>query len=157
MKIWVMPCRAIQDIVKSSDKTWSTGGGNGNHFSILASRTPWTVWKAKRQMLEDEPSRSEGVQNTTEEEWRAITNISRKNETAGPKQKWCSVVHVSGGKRKVRYCKQQYCIGTWNFRSVNQGKLHVVKQDMERVNIHILGISELKWWSVVIVRIRFTK
>ena len=46
---------------------------------------------------------------------------------------------------KVRCCKEQYCIGTWNVRSVNQGKLEVVKQEMARVNIHILGISELKW------------
>ena len=46
---------------------------------------------------------------------------------------------------KVRCCKEQYCIGTWNVRSMNQGKLEVVKHEMARVNIHILGISELKW------------
>ena len=46
---------------------------------------------------------------------------------------------------RVRCCKEQYCIGTWNFRSMNQGKLEVVKQEMTRVNINILGISELRW------------
>ena len=51
---------------------------------------------------------------------------------------------VSGGERKVQCCKEQYCIGTWNARSMNQGKLDVVKQEMARVNVHILGISELK-------------
>ena len=52
---------------------------------------------------------------------------------------------VSGGKSKVGYCKEQYCIGTWNVRSMNQGKLDVVKWEMARVNISILRISELKW------------
>ena len=52
---------------------------------------------------------------------------------------------VTGDKSKIRYCKKQYCIGTWNVRSVNQGKLEVVKQEMARVNVDILGISGLKW------------
>ena len=52
---------------------------------------------------------------------------------------------VSGGESKVQSWKEQYCIGTWNVRSMNQGKLDVVKQEMARVNIDILGISELKW------------
>ena len=52
---------------------------------------------------------------------------------------------VSGGESKVRSWKEQYCIGTWNVRSMNQGKLDMVKQDMARVNTDILGISELKW------------
>ena len=52
---------------------------------------------------------------------------------------------VTGGGGKVRSCKEQYCIGTWNVRFTNQGKLEVVKQEMARVNIYILGISELKW------------
>ena len=52
---------------------------------------------------------------------------------------------VTGDRSKVRCCKEQYCIGTWNVRSVNQGKLEVVKQEMARVNVDILGISELKW------------
>ena len=52
---------------------------------------------------------------------------------------------VTGDRSKIRGCKEQYCIGTWNVRSMNQGKLEVVKQEMARVNVDILGISELKW------------
>ena len=51
----------------------------------------------------------------------------------------------TGDRSKVQCCKEQYCIGTWNVRSMNQGKLEVVKQEMARVNINILGISKLKW------------
>ena len=52
---------------------------------------------------------------------------------------------LTGDRSKVRCCKEQYCTGTWNVRSMNQGKLEVVKQEMARVNVDILGISELKW------------
>ena len=52
---------------------------------------------------------------------------------------------VTGDRRKVQCFKEQYCIGTWNVRSMNQGKLEEVKQDMARVNIDILGISKLRW------------
>ena len=62
-----------------------------------------------------------------------------------PKQKQCLVVDVTGDGSKVQCWKQQYCIGTWNVRSTNQGKFEVVKQEMVRVKIDILGISELKW------------
>ena len=62
-----------------------------------------------------------------------------------PKQKQYPVVDMTDERSKVQCCKEQYCIGTWTVRSVNQGKLEVVKQEMARVNIHILGISELKW------------
>ena len=55
------------------------------------------------------------------------------------------VVDVTGDRSKVRCCKEQYCIGTWNVRSMKQGKLEVVKQEMARVNVNILGISKLKW------------
>ena len=55
------------------------------------------------------------------------------------------LLYPTGDRSKVRCYKEQYCIGTWNVRSVNQGKLEVVKQEMARVNIDILGISELKW------------
>ena len=78
----------------------------------------------------------------TVEEWR---NNSRKNEEAESKQKQHPVVDVTGDRSKVRCCKKQYCIGTWNVRSVNQGKLEVFNQEMARVNIDILGISKLKW------------
>ena len=62
-----------------------------------------------------------------------------------PKQKQYPAVDVTGDRSKIRCCKEQYCIGTRNARSMNQGKLEVVKQEMARVNVDILGISELKW------------
>ena len=62
-----------------------------------------------------------------------------------PKRKQPLVVNVSSERRKVQCCKEQYCIGNWNVRSMNQGKLKVVKQEVARVNTNILGISELKW------------
>ena len=61
------------------------------------------------------------------------------------KQKQHPVVNGTGDGSRVRCCKEQYCIGTWNVRAVNQGKLEVVKQEMARVNVNILGISEPKW------------
>ena len=69
----------------------------------------------------------------------------RKNEKMEPKQKQHPVVDVTGDGSKVRSYKEQYCIGTWNVRPMNQGKLAVVKQEIVRVNINILGISKLKW------------
>ena len=58
------------------------------------------------------------------------------------------VEDVSGGKSKVQCCKEQYCIGIWNVKSMNQGKLEVVKQEMTTMNIDVLGISELKWTGI---------
>ena len=89
--------------------------------------------------------KSEGVQYTTGKEQRAITNSSRKNEAIGWNQKRHSVVDVSSDESKVHAVKEQYWIGTWNVRSMNQGKLDVVKQEMARLNTSISGISELKW------------
>ena len=91
----------------------------------------------------DEVLMLEGYQYATGEERRTTTNSSRKNEAARPKQS--SVVDVSGDESKLQCCKVKYCIGTWNVRSMNQGKLDMVKQEMARVNTDILGISELKW------------
>ena len=92
--------------------------------------------------LKDELPRSVGAQYVTGDQWR---NNSRKNKGMEPKQKQHPVVDVTGDGSKVRYWKEQYCIGTWNVRSMNQGKLEVVKQEMARMNVDILGISELKW------------
>ena len=82
------------------------------------------------------------AQYATGDQWR---NNSRKNEGMEPKQKQHPLVDVTGDRSKDRCCKEQYCIGTWNIRSMNQGKLEVVKQEMARVNVDILGISEQKW------------
>ena len=62
-----------------------------------------------------------------------------------PKQKQYPTVDVTGDRSKIRCYKEQYCIGTWNVKSMNQDKLEVVKQEMARVNVDILGISKLKW------------
>ena len=72
-------------------------------------------------------------------------NNSRKSEEMEPKQKQHPVVDVPGDGSKVRCCKEPYRTGTWEIRSMNQGKLEVVQQEMARVNIDILAISELKW------------
>ena len=86
-----MLCRAIQDrqvTVMSSDKTWSTGGGNGKPLQYSCCENPINNMKRKKDMTpEAEPPRLEGVQYATGEEQRAVTNSSRKNEVAGPKQK----------------------------------------------------------------------
>ena len=95
----------------------------------------------KGMTLKDEFPRSVGAQYATGGQWR---NNSRKNEGVELKQKQYPVVDVTGDGRKVQCYKEQYCIGTWNVRSMNQGKLEVVKQEMASVN-NILGISELKW------------
>ena len=83
---------------------------------------------------------SVGVQYATEE---GQSKSSRRNEEAEPKQKWRQVVDMTG-ESKVWCCKEQYFIGTWNVMSMKKGKLEVVKQEMARVNIDILGVSELK-------------
>ena len=93
-------------------------------------------------MLKEEFPRSVGDQYATGDQWR---KNSRKNEGMELKQKQYIVVDVTGDRNKVQCCKEQYCIGTRNVRSMKQGKLEVVTQEMARVNIDILGISELKW------------
>ena len=94
------------------------------------------------RILKEELPRSVGAQYATGDQWR---NNSRKNEGMEPKQKQYPVVDGTGDRSKVQCCKEQYCIGTWNVRSMNQGKLEVVRQEMACVNVDILGISELKW------------
>ena len=102
-----------------------------------------SIKRQKDRTLKDDLPRLVGAQYATGDQWRSN---SRKNEETGPKQKQCPVVDVTGDGSKVQYCcKEQYCIGTWNVRSMNQGKLEAVKQETTRVNIDILGISELKW------------
>ena len=117
--------------------------GMVNDFNILALRTPQIVWKGKKdRTLKDELPRSVGAQNATGDQWR---NNSRRNEGMEPRKKQHPVVNGTRDRSKIWCCKEQCCIGTWNVRSMNQGKLEVVKQEMARVNIDILGISELKW------------
>ena len=141
-----MPRRATQDarlMVENSDKSWSTGDVNGKPLQNSCLENPMNSMKRQKdRTLKDELPRFVGAQYATGDQWR---NKSRKNEEMEPKQKQHPVVDVMGDGSKVRCCKEQYCIGTWNVRSMNQGKLEVVKQEMARVNVDLLGISKLKW------------
>ena len=97
--------------------------------------------RQKYMTPEDEYTRTEGVQCATGEEWRVITDSSRKHKVAGPKWKQHPAAAVSSGESKLQCFKEKYCIGTWNVRSMNQGRLDVVKQEMAKMNISILGIE----------------
>ena len=122
---------------------WSTGEGNGKPLQYSCLENPMNSMKRQNdRILKEELPRSVCAQYATGHQWR---NNSRKNEGMEPKQKQYPVVDVTGNRSKVRCYKEQYCIGTWNVRSMNQGKLEVAKQEMVRVNINMLGISELKW------------
>ena len=145
-----MPGGATQDgrvMVERSDRMRSTGEGNGKPLQYSCLENPMNNMKRQNdRILKEELSRSVGAQYATGDQWK---NTSRKNEGMKPKQKQNPVVDVTGDRSKVRCFKEQYCIGTWNVRSMNQGKLEVVKQEMARVNIDILGISELRWTGMV--------
>ena len=130
-----MPCGATQDgwvMVERSDKTWSTGEGNGKPLQYSCLANPMNSMKRQNdRTLKDKLPRSVGAQYATGKQWR---NNSRKNAGMEPKQKQHLLVDVTGARTKVQCCKEQYCIGIWNVRSTNQGKLEVVKQEMARVN-----------------------
>ena len=121
-------CRATLDgrvMVESSDKTWSPGDGNGRPLQYSCLENPVNSMKrSKDRTLKDELPRSVGAQYATGGQRR---NNSRKNEETEPKQNQHPAVDVTGDGSKVRYCKEQYCTGTWNVRSMNQDKLEVVK------------------------------
>ena len=121
--------------------------GHGGEFwqNVVHWRREWQTtsvflpWEPHEQY---EKAKRYGAQYATGDLWR---NNSRKNEETEPKQKLHPVVDVTGDGSKVWWYKDQYCVGTWHVRSLNQSKLEVVKQEMARVNIDILGIRELKW------------
>ena len=120
---------------------WFTGKGNGKPLQYSCLENPINSMKRQKdRTLKDEVPRSVGAQYATGDQLRSN---SRKNEGMEPKQKQHPVVDVTGDGSKVQCCKEQYCIETWNVRSMNQGKLDMVMQEMPRVNINILGISEL--------------
>ena len=99
--------------------------GKPLQYSCL-EKTMISMKKQKDRTLKDELPRSVGAQYGTGDQWR---NNSRKNEEMEPKRKQYPVVDVTGDGSKVQCYKEQYCIGTWNVRSMNQGKLDVVKQE----------------------------
>ena len=138
MKLWGMPCRVTQD-----------GWGHGGEFwqNMVHWKREWQTTSAflswepheqyeneKRRDMERWKPRLLGAQYTTREERR---NSSWRNEEAESKQKWHPAVDVTGGESKVWWCKEQYCTITWNVRSMNQGTLDMVKQEMARLNINI--------------------
>ena len=113
---------------------WSTREGNGKRLQYSYLENPRNSMKRQKdRTLKDELPRLAGAQCATGDQWR---NNSRKKEETEPKQKQHPLVDVTGDRSKVQCYKEQYCIGT---------KLAVVKQEMARVNIDILGISKLKW------------
>ena len=143
-----MPCRATQDglvMVESSDKMWSTGKENGKPLRYSCLENPMNSMKRRKdRTLKGEFSRSVDAPYATGDEWR---NNSRKNKETEPEQKQHPVVDVTGDGSKVWSCKEQYCIGTWNVRSMNQSKLEVVKQEMTRLNIDILEMGTKMDWN----------
>ena len=142
-----MPCGATQDgrvMVERSDRMWSTGEGNGKPLQYSCLENPMnSIERQNDRILKEELPRSVGAQYANGDQWR---NNCRKNEGMKPKQKQYPVVYVTGDRSKVRCCKEQYCIGTW-IRSMNQGKLEVVKQEMARMNVDILGIRTKMDWN----------
>ena len=124
-------------MMESSDNMWSTGEGNCKPLQYSCLENPMNSMKRQKdRTLEDELPRLVGAQYATGDQWRSN---SRKNEEMEPKQKQHPAVDVTGDRSKVRCCKEQYCIGTLNVRSINQGKLKTVKQEMASVNVDILN------------------
>ena len=105
-----MLCRATQDrqvIVESSDKTWSTGEGNGKPLQYSCLENPMNSMK---RTVRDVLPQSVDAEYATGDQWR---NNFRKNEEMDPNQKQNPVVGVTGDGSKIQCCKKQYCIGTW--------------------------------------------
>ena len=121
-------CGASQDrwvMVERCGRMWSTGERNGKplQYSCLENPMNSRKWQNDR-ILKEELPRSIGAQYATGDQWR---NNSRKNEGMKPKQKQYPAVDVTGDRSKVQCCKEQYCIGIWNVRSMNQGKFSSVQ------------------------------
>ena len=121
---------------------WSTGEGNGkplqyscleNHMNSMKRQNDW--------ILKEELSRSVGAPYATGDRWR---KNSRKNEGIEPKQNQYPVVDVTGDRRKVQCYREQYSIGTWNVRSMNQGKLEVVKHSIKGAKYHF-ALQDRTW------------
>ena len=125
---------------------WSSGEGNGKPLQYFCLVNTMNSMKRQNDRIpKEELPRSLGAQYATGDQGR---NNSRKNEEMEPKWKQHPVADVIGDGSKVQCWKEQYCIGTGKVRSINQGKLEEVKQEMARVNADILGISELKWTAM---------
>ena len=122
---------------------WSTGEGNGKPLQYSCLENPMNSMRRQNdRILKEELPRSVGAQYATGDQWGYN---SRKIEGMEPKQKQYPVGGVTGDRSKIQCCKEKYCTGTWNVRSMNQGKWEVIKQEMTRVSTNILGISKLRW------------
>ena len=118
--------------------------GMANHFSILVLRTPWTVWKGKKIQHWEMSTPGQEVSNILLGKSGGqllISRMKRMSQSGNDAQLWM----LSGREGKVQWNKEQYCLGTWNVRFINQGKLDVVKQEIARLSTDILEIRELKW------------
>ena len=150
---------ALSNSMKLSHAVWGhpkrTGHGGKVWQKLVHWRREWQTtsvflpWERHEQykmqndrILKEELTGSVGAQYATGDQWE---NNSRKNEGMKPKQKQYPAVDMTGNRSKVWCYKEQYCIGTWNVRSMNQGKLEVIKDEMARVKIDVLGSRELKW------------
>ena len=124
-----MPCRASQNgqvVVESSDKPWSNGEGNGKPLKYSYLENAMNSMKRKKDMtLKDELLRSVGTQYASGEERKISSRMKRLSQSENNAELWMWLVIGS----QVRCCKEQYCLGIWNVRSMNQGKLKMVKQD----------------------------
>ena len=123
-----MPCGVTQDgwvMAERSDRMWSTGEGNGKPLQYSCLENPMNSMKRQKdRTLKDELPRSVGAQYASGDQRR---NNSKQNEGMDPKQKQHPVVNGPGNGSRVQCCKEQYCIGTWNVRSMNQGKFSSVQ------------------------------
>ena len=117
-------------------RMWSTGERKGKPLQYSCLENSMNSMKRQTDtIMKEELPRSAGPQYAAGDKWR---NNSRKNEGMEPKKKQYPAMDVTtcfGDRSKIRCCKEQYCIGTWNVRSMNQGKLEVVKQEIARVNV----------------------
>ena len=121
---------------------WSTGERNGKPLQYSCLENPMNSMKRQKdRTLKDELPRVIDAQYAAGDQW---INNSRKNEGMEPKQKQHAVVNGTGDRSKIQCYKDQYCIGTWSVRSMNQGKLDVGEEEMARLNSAVLGIAELK-------------
>ena len=113
-------------MVERSDRMWSTGEGNGKPLQYSCLENPMNSMKRQNdRILKEELPKSASAQYVTGDQWR---NNSRKNEGMEPKQQQYPVVDVTGDRSKVQCCKEQYCIGTWNVRSIRSDQIRSVTQ-----------------------------
>ena len=154
-----MPGGATQDgrvMVERSDRMWSTGEGNGKPLQYSCLENPMNSMKRQNdRILKEGLPRSVGAQYATGDHWR---NNSRKNEGIEPKQKQYPVADVTGDRSKVQCCKEQYCIGTWNVRSmqigsgqIEDGKSERRHSSNQRTKMHWNGWIKLRWPSYLIL------